>query len=97
MLYLSGNTFLMIIRNVCCNTRFINYNVSFVIVFLMICLGLTEAGFTKPTDIQKDGIALALRGLDLLAAAKTGSGKTLAFIIPVIRYYIYTFIQQVVN
>ena len=27
---------------------------------------------------------LALRGLDILGAAKTGSGKTLAFIIPII-------------
>ena len=46
-------------------------------------LGLADAGFTKPTEIQKDGIALALRGMDVLAAAKTGSGKTLAFLIPV--------------
>lgn len=46
--------------------------------------GLIEAGFTKPTEIQKDGIALALRGLDVLGAAKTGSGKTLAFLIPVL-------------
>jgi len=46
--------------------------------------GLTDAGFTKPTDIQKDGISLALRGMDVLAAAKTGSGKTLAFLIPIL-------------
>lgn len=46
--------------------------------------GLSDAGFTKPTEIQKDGIALALRGMDVLAAAKTGSGKTLAFLIPVL-------------
>lgn len=51
-------------------------------------LGLADAGFTKPTEIQKDGIALALRGMDVLAAAKTGSGKTLAFLIPV-RKWIY--------
>lgn len=50
---------------------------------LFLFLGLADAGFTKPTDIQKDGIALALRGMDVLAAAKTGSGKTLAFLIPV--------------
>jgi superfamily II DNA/RNA helicase len=28
-------------------------------------------------------LGLALRGLDILGAAKTGSGKTLAFIIPI--------------
>ncbi|XP_047128376.1 probable ATP-dependent RNA helicase DDX10 isoform X1 [Hydra vulgaris] len=46
--------------------------------------GLENAGYTKPTAIQKDGISLALRGFDILAAAKTGSGKTLAFIIPIL-------------
>jgi ATP-dependent RNA helicase DDX10/DBP4 len=29
-------------------------------------------------------LGLALRGLDILGAAKTGSGKTLAFIVPII-------------
>ncbi|XP_023348850.1 probable ATP-dependent RNA helicase DDX10 [Eurytemora carolleeae] len=46
--------------------------------------GLKEAGFDKPTEIQRESIGLALRGLDILGAAKTGSGKTLAFIIPII-------------
>lgn len=45
--------------------------------------GLDKAGFQKPTDIQKDGISLALRGFDILGAARTGSGKTLAFLLPV--------------
>ncbi|KAF7989880.1 hypothetical protein HCN44_008554 [Aphidius gifuensis] len=40
--------------------------------------------YIKPTDIQKDGIAHALAGNDILASAKTGSGKTLAFLIPVL-------------
>jgi ATP-dependent RNA helicase DDX10/DBP4 len=35
------------------------------------------------TDIQKKALPLALKGKDILGAAKTGSGKTLAFIIPV--------------
>lgn len=35
------------------------------------------------TDIQRQSIGLALRGNDILGAAKTGSGKTLAFLIPV--------------
>jgi ATP-dependent RNA helicase DDX10/DBP4 len=36
------------------------------------------------TDIQTRAIPLALRGRDILGAAKTGSGKTLAFIIPIL-------------
>lgn len=35
------------------------------------------------TDIQRQSIGLALRGNDILGAAKTGSGKTLEFLIPV--------------
>jgi ATP-dependent RNA helicase DDX10/DBP4 len=45
--------------------------------------GLKECGYMKPTEIQQQSIALSLRGLDILGAAKTGSGKTLAFLIPV--------------
>ncbi|XP_065293581.1 probable ATP-dependent RNA helicase DDX10 [Dermacentor albipictus] len=47
-------------------------------------LGLQEAGYVTPTEIQREAIGLALRGLDILGAAKTGSGKTLAFLIPVL-------------
>lgn len=36
------------------------------------------------TDIQSKAIALALKGSDILGAARTGSGKTLAFVIPVL-------------
>lgn len=36
------------------------------------------------TDIQAKAIAPALKGSDILGAARTGSGKTLAFIIPVL-------------
>jgi superfamily II DNA/RNA helicase len=35
------------------------------------------------TDIQRKALPSALKGKDILGAAKTGSGKTLAFIIPV--------------
>ncbi|XP_063992090.1 probable ATP-dependent RNA helicase DDX10 [Diachasmimorpha longicaudata] len=45
---------------------------------------LKEHNFIEPTDIQKQSIGLALRGNDILGAAKTGSGKTLAFLIPVL-------------
>ncbi|EEB07204.1 ATP-dependent RNA helicase Hca4 [Schizosaccharomyces japonicus yFS275] len=45
---------------------------------------LKNAHFVKCTDIQKKAIYVALKGRDILGAAKTGSGKTLAFLIPVI-------------
>ncbi|XP_034036643.1 probable ATP-dependent RNA helicase DDX10 [Thalassophryne amazonica] len=47
-------------------------------------LGLREAQYRQPTDIQRHTIGLALRGRDVLGAAKTGSGKTLAFLLPVL-------------
>jgi ATP-dependent RNA helicase DDX10/DBP4 len=46
--------------------------------------GLEAGGFTTPTPIQRQTLLRALRGEDILGAAKTGSGKTLAFLIPVI-------------
>ncbi|KAH7353562.1 DEAD/DEAH box helicase [Plectosphaerella cucumerina] len=46
--------------------------------------GLDKSHFETLTDIQSRAIPLALKGSDILGAAKTGSGKTLAFIIPVL-------------
>ena len=46
--------------------------------------GLEDCGFVKPTAIQKAAILPALKGSDILGAAKTGSGKTLAFLIPIL-------------
>lgn len=46
--------------------------------------GLKRAHYTTMTEIQKKALPAALKGKDVLGAAKTGSGKTLAFIIPVI-------------
>ncbi|KAK9881936.1 hypothetical protein WA026_018130 [Henosepilachna vigintioctopunctata] len=46
--------------------------------------GLKASGYSKPTDIQKESLMLALAGKDILGAAQTGSGKTLAFIIPIL-------------
>ncbi len=46
--------------------------------------GLRACGYAEPTDIQKTAIPLALKGKDVLGAAKTGSGKTLAFLIPLL-------------
>lgn len=45
--------------------------------------GLQQSGFIHLTAIQKAALPQALRGKDILGAAKTGSGKTLAFLIPV--------------
>ncbi|KAF2208943.1 hypothetical protein CERZMDRAFT_114272 [Cercospora zeae-maydis SCOH1-5] len=46
--------------------------------------GLKSSHFSTLTDIQSKAIPLALKGRDILGAAKTGSGKTLAFIVPVL-------------
>eukprot|EP00118_Oscarella_pearsei_P005245 m.23873 g.23873 ORF g.23873 m.23873 type:complete len:685 (+) comp28544_c1_seq3:30-2084(+) len=46
--------------------------------------GLRDSGYLDVTDIQREAIPLALKGRDVLGAAKTGSGKTLAFLIPVL-------------
>ncbi|KAM3424079.1 hypothetical protein BST61_g11371 [Cercospora zeina] len=46
--------------------------------------GLKSSHFSTLTDIQSKAIPLALKGRDVLGAAKTGSGKTLAFIVPVL-------------
>ncbi|KAK4494926.1 hypothetical protein PRZ48_014282 [Zasmidium cellare] len=46
--------------------------------------GLKSAAYSTLTDIQSKAISLALKGADILGAAKTGSGKTLAFLIPVL-------------
>ncbi|KAG8628141.1 hypothetical protein KVT40_004014 [Elsinoe batatas] len=46
--------------------------------------GLDSAHFTTLTGIQQKAIPLALKGRDILGAAKTGSGKTLAFLIPLL-------------
>ena len=46
--------------------------------------GLSRHNYFKPTAIQRKAIPLALKGHDILGAAKTGSGKTIAFLIPVL-------------
>jgi len=43
---------------------------------------VVRAGYVKPTPIQMQGFAIALRGEDMVGIAQTGSGKTLAFILP---------------
>lgn len=46
--------------------------------------GLAASHYKTMTDIQSRAITHALKGRDILGAAKTGSGKTLAFLVPVL-------------
>ncbi|KAL5338311.1 P-loop containing nucleoside triphosphate hydrolase protein [Aspergillus crustosus] len=46
--------------------------------------GLTSSHFKTLTDIQSRAISHAIKGRDVLGAAKTGSGKTLAFLVPIL-------------
>ena len=46
--------------------------------------GLSASHFKTLTTIQAQAIPSAIKGNDILGAAKTGSGKTLAFLIPVL-------------
>lgn len=54
-----------------------------------LVLAITEFGYTKPTEIQKQAIPAVLAGGDLLAAAQTGSGKTAAFVLPIMQKIAY--------
>ncbi|AQZ09636.1 MAK5 (YBR142W) [Zygosaccharomyces parabailii] len=53
-----------------------------------VLLGLSQQGFTKPTDIQRDVLPAALRNEDIMGKAATGSGKTLAYGIPILESYV---------
>lgn len=46
--------------------------------------GLESSHFRTLTEIQHHAVPLALKGTDILGAAKTGSGKTLTFLVPVL-------------
>lgn len=46
--------------------------------------GLRFASYTTLTPIQALALPLALKGRDVLGAARTGSGKTLAFVVPLL-------------
>lgn len=46
--------------------------------------GLSASHYKSLTDIQSRAIGHALKGRDILGAAKTGSGKTLAFLVPIL-------------
>lgn len=44
---------------------------------------LAALGYKEPTQIQKEVIPVALKGLDIVAKSQTGTGKTAAFAIPI--------------
>ncbi|KAK9484564.1 P-loop containing nucleoside triphosphate hydrolase protein [Lipomyces starkeyi] len=50
--------------------------------------GLSDLGFTTPTDIQRHAIPLVMAGHDLVGKAATGSGKTLAFGLAILEKYL---------
>ena len=50
-----------------------------------IIRAVTEAGYSKPTEIQSSAIPHILMGKDIIGCAKTGAGKTAAFAMPVLQ------------
>jgi len=50
-----------------------------------LSLALEEAGFTEPTEVQKETFSYIKSGVDCVIAAPHGSGKTTAIIINVIQ------------
>jgi ATP-dependent RNA helicase DeaD len=46
---------------------------------------IEESGYTNPTPIQEQTIALLLAGRDMVGQAQTGSGKTGAFALPMLQ------------
>ena len=46
--------------------------------------GISSCGWQSPTEIQRESIPPARKGLDIVGQARTGSGKTGAFGIPII-------------
>ena len=49
-----------------------------------IAKGVSSCGWESPTEIQRDSIPPARKGLDIVGQSKTGSGKTGAFGIPIL-------------
>jgi len=47
--------------------------------------GISSAGYSIPTAIQKQAIPPILEGSDLMGLAQTGTGKTAAFVLPILQ------------
>jgi len=50
-----------------------------------IMKAVTQAGYTKATEIQYQTIPHILNGNDVIGCAQTGTGKTASFAIPVLQ------------
>ncbi|MEY8759017.1 DEAD/DEAH box helicase [Chryseobacterium tongliaoense] len=50
-----------------------------------IVRAVTEAGYSKPTEIQYSSIPYILEGKDIMAFAQTGTEKTAAFALPIVQ------------
>jgi ATP-dependent RNA helicase RhlE len=50
-----------------------------------IASGIADAGYEKPTPIQREAIPLILQGNDVMGIAQTGTGKTAAFVLPMLQ------------
>ena len=49
---------------------------------------IADAGYEKPTPIQREAMPLVLDGRDLIGCAQTGTGKTAAFMLPILNHII---------
>ncbi|MBB6369227.1 DEAD/DEAH box helicase [Chryseobacterium shigense] len=50
-----------------------------------IVRAVTEAGYSKPTEIQYMAVSHILAGRDIVGYAQTGTGKTAAFAMPILQ------------
>ena len=60
-----------------------------------IIKALTEAGYTKPTNVQAQAIPAAIDGRDLLVSSQTGSGKTAAFMLPALHKFASEYVAPI--
>jgi superfamily II DNA/RNA helicase len=49
-----------------------------------VLAAVTDAGYTKPTDIQAQAIPHVLEKRDVIGIAQTGTGKTASFVLPML-------------